>query len=552
MRLVVRAVRASFRPGGCRGHRGDYHAHVEVEGRVLVDEARSFPDGDHVLDETVEIEDEGGGLTVVARVRDGDVWRDEARRIHRPPYPRRLIIQRGSWVIELRLSAPTTVRRPPRRARVARSSPGYEYATRILAPPAALRVEIDPVIPVPDRPDLRRPQWTHATEPNIVRADLLGDRTLQPRVNPSVIARTADPSWVATISYTKIWAPGWDEADLSSRIEWRARSISGGASLRFLGAPRGLFVRVLGEGGDGEVAIDALLRGEVVASHVALVRRPVTIPVRFTFYRPPADRSSLSVPSPLPPDFPTYGGEPEIHDPYAPGRAANLITDANTMLASLALRLVSHPDPEPTPEAAAQGIAWHPGEPGVFVRNDCPFELIQPRRDELGALVVRNAPPWVLHVVAFCVLPGNDIGVTPLPCLAATETVEDHLDPSSSWVAPSGVPPDEPARERSILPVHRHPYPEMLSHVTSTADHVGLALSGFGVFGGGTLAHELGHALGLRHRHPDADGLPSLGETNLMAPGSSMGDLDRLQARVAWQSSIVRHHHRLVWGDDPP
>lgn len=553
MRLVVRAVRASFRPGGCRGHRGDYHAHVEVEGRPLLDESRSFPDGDHVLDETLELDDEGGALTVVARVRDGDAWRDESRRVHRPPYPRRLMVQRGSWVIELRLEAPTTVRRPPRRARVARSSPGHEQATRILAPPAALRVEVDPAIPIPERPGLRRPQWALATEPNIVRRDLLRTGIAPPRVNPSVIARITDPGWAATISITQAWAPGWDEAELGSRIEWRARSLSGGASVRFVGAPRGLFVRVLGEAGDGDVAIDAFLRDRRVATHVALVRRPVTLPVRFTFYRPPANRQALSVPAQLPAGFPTYGGEAAIFDPYAPGRAANLVTGANPMLAPLGLRLVLDHDHEVTPEATAQGITPQHDEPGVFVRNDCPFELLQPRRDDLGSWITRNALPNVLHVVGVCALPGGANGITPLPCLAATETVEDALEPSSSWVAPSGVPPDDPARTQTIRPLHRHPYPEMLSGVTSSSDRVGLALSALGgVYGGGTLAHEVGHALGLNHRHPDVDGLPDLNETNLMAAGGGSGDLDRLQARVVWQSRVVRHHHRLVWGSDPP
>jgi hypothetical protein len=69
--------------------------------------------------------------------------------------------------------------------------------------------------------------------------------------------------------------------------------------------------------------------------------------------------------------------------------------------------------------------------------------------------------------------------------------------------------------------------------------------------GGDTLAHEVGHVVGMKHRDPALDGRPERPE-NLMSIGGGLGDFDILQARVAWQSALVRHWHRASYGGDPP
>jgi len=546
MTLVVTAVRATFEPGACRAHRGAYRIALTVDGQGLGDASRVFADGVHRLepdDWRHELPDDATRLRIQCHANDEDCWNETVTRVFSSPFPPRLTLGGANWSVRIETRGGRMARQPAGRPHVTRSTPSRSHTTTVLAPPARMRFELDPVIPFPVRSAERREAWTHWLVPDYVRRDLIPDRYDQPQnVNPAVVVRSAAPGWVATVAFTRIWAPGYVASDLGGGVTWRPRSIAGDAQAEIVGRDRGLSVHVRATGtADGEAAVDAYMGGRRVATHRFLVRAPVSIPIRFTYYSVPErlrhlprNQMTPNMQRRSPPDVGYTATEP-----FEPGRSQSLIGAANGYWRSIGVQLV--PDPDPRHE---QGFSPIVGEPASFRRQASSLDEVFVEDRLLGELVRRNGLDDVVHVAMVCEARAG-MGVTALPALASPAEVGDDGSPSSSWVEPSGVPPETSATRQVIQRFDRHPYPAYLEACGgSVARRYGCVFGRpFSGRSGKTLAHELGHVFGLCHRGLAFDGLPDATE-NLMADGGGKGDLDILQARVVWDSGLVRAWYR--------
>lgn len=537
MRVTVSLRRAELRPGGCRAHSGRYHIDLSVNGASIGNRDHAFGDGEHQLggSDWSHDFDDPARLSIRCRVRDGDCWSEEVEQTWQAPFPALRTIVGSGWLVELAVASARRARRASNRVSVPRSSSTARHRVTALAPSARIRFEIDPVIPMPQRLASRRPAWTHEFPPTFERADLLaGGSGTSALVNPAVIARTTDASWTATISYTRVWAPGRSEAELNRNVRWRVRSLAGGAQASFIGGDRGMSVRVRGTDADGEVAIDAMLGTRVLATHRALVRQPVVLPIRFTDTEVPPNMATFQDPS---------GRTMMGISTRRPGHLTRAINLANRRLEALALRLA--------PEPNARVVGEHTqatDEAACFVRRAQNAEDIAPPESLLAEMVRRSAVPHVVSFVVASALPAGASGIAAIPCLA-NGNVTDSGTPSSSWDAPSGVPPSPAATQQTIQPLTAH-LPQYHTRVAGSLDDIYGGLLAM-LAGGDTLAHEVGHVLGMRHRDPQADGRPARPE-NLMMPGGGAGDFDILQARVAWSSALVRHWYQTQHGSAPP
>ena len=524
MRAVVTLRRAQLYGGACTASSGRYHIELTVNGTRIGDPDRELGQGDHQLGGDGwrhTFDDDGGSLEIRATVRDGDCRTDTVEQTWRAPYIRERAITGNGWLLLLHVQAPGRARQAPPQVSVPRSSSNAPHRATVVAPSPQIRFEIDPVIPFPVRST--SPQTPPTLERRELRAGGAGTSRL---INPSVLVRSSDSAWTATISYTRIWAPGWSEADLGARIQWRARSLAGGASVEFAGGQRGLSVRVRGSAADGEVAIDAQMGGRVLATHRALVRRPVDLPIRFTHTEIPSSYHEAR-------DY--NGALMHVSNTYLAGSTTSAIAEANRRVAALGLRLA------PTHDGRVGQNMRRLDEPGCFAQATLDEADLVPPYNRLGQIVHRSATEHVISFVFIPTLPEGSLGESVLLCLAASNQHDDG-DPSSSLDAPEGG-------RQEIQAFTSHPRPEVLTGVSNTENLYGGALR-HGMRGD-TIAHETGHILGLKHRHPGDDGRP-LRPENLMAPSGGLADFDILQARVVWASAVVRHWHRQQHGSDPP
>lgn len=131
---------------------------------------------------------------------------------------------------------------------------------------------------------------------------------------------------------------------------------------------------------------------------------------------------------------------------------------------------------------------------------------------------------------------------SPIPSGGSFPQLTDSASPSSSWISPSGVYPHAAATAQTIEMMQENLDPSIPAADRKKHWAVTLCNGNSTEFRfGNTLAHEVGHALGLAHREATQDLLPELNQ-NLMhaTEGPSVAqDLDILQTRVIHNSPLV-------------
>jgi len=306
-------------------------------------------------------------------------------------------------------------------------------------------------------------------------------------------------------------------------LRWSKRSLAGGGDVEFVGGDRGrvIFARGVHE---GEVLLECRMEGVVLATYRALVRQICDIPCRFNILNGPVHSQSRST-----------------HQDVD-----NHMRVANIFLRQLGLRLVLDTNLTVTDGAVASPI------PGIF-------------QIAVGAGVTRNVTgnypqcnqmnyrPDVLNIayIHSDFIGGGLIGYGMASDFSRNslpgDQVEDNGTPSTSWIRPSGIPPDTgpgTVRMRVFREDRRRPgHPQLYGlYVTNTS---GNPTTEMGILTyGGTIAHEVGHILTLRHRiGAGNDTLSRPLGTNLMHgtnPSTLAQDLDIVQARAVLGCPIVR------------
>lgn len=450
------------------------------------------------------------------------------------------------FVVELASGIPGRAAVPPHEVVYERRHPeGYESRPTVaVAPPILVHAELDPVTPNPDRSnELVRPAFAEALG---TRQWPLSHRHVDAApsaVNPAVIAAwpgRGDPSrawrnkWLSTFRLSKVFYRGASWSAIERDLVWSCTTSSGDADVRWVGGARGSTVTLWGTG-SGEVRLDVAFRGERKTSIRALVRAPVTLRHRVWVAIPnlgPAHQQSYQRVAP--------GQDLDDLERFMRtmnrDRFRHLVIEANRYLRQVALELDD--DFELTPKHHDFNL--------MFQADDQEAERTLWHHDEVHPEMITFS---VIHSSSRNRWYGNAYWVprSAAPAQnartrgdAIVADVVDDGSPSTSWVSPNGVPPNMPAERQTMTFTHE---------LRGRARSVGILLTRIQEIGveeirPSTIAHEVGHGLNLLHRHPEADGLPSYGNENLMVEGGGLNDIDRLQAEIIWQSEVVRRNAR--------
>jgi hypothetical protein len=357
-----------------------------------------------------------------------------------------------------------------------------------------------------------------------------------PSVIPMLTAAEANDQTAACIEYTYYRPRALQFTDNDARLQWSSTSLADGGNVAFVGGDRGLIVYARGVH-EGEVLLECRMEGVVLATYRALVRRMRDIPCRFNILNGPP------------------GSQPRS----TPQHVQNHMQVANIFLRQLGLQLA--PDADATVSDGAVAVA---GFPGIFRIRVTPGRTVNVT-GRYPLCTRLNFRPNVLNIayIHSDVVGGGFVGLgmasdfssNTLPTVvSAPHRVEDSGTPSTSWIRPSGISPDGAAgtvrmrvfrgnwrrSSRAIGP----DYSQLFGlYVTSTGN--GSPTSGIGIMTyAGTIAHEVGHILTLRHRIGAGDDkLRRPPSTSLMhgTNASTLAqDLDIIQARAVLGCPLVR------------
>jgi len=353
-----------------------------------------------------------------------------------------------------------------------------------------------------------------------------------PPVIPILTAAEANNQTAACIEWTyyRPAALGFTETD--DRLRWSKVSVADGGDIEFVGGDRGLIIYVRGTH-EGEVRLECRMEGVVLATYRALVRQIRDIPYRVNILNGPPGAQPFSRPEDV-----------QQH-----------LQVANIFLRQLGLQLVPNTDP-PT-----DGASTTPGINGIFrisvpagrtvnVQGDYPPCTRLNFRPNVVNIAYIHSDYWLDGgVVQHGFGMASDFSGSTLPGTRVT----DRGTPSTSWIRPSGIRPDGEPRtvrmrvfrgnQRRSSPATGPDYSQLFGfYVTNLS---GSPTSEMGILTyAGTIAHELGHILTLRHRIGDGnDQLSRPPGTNLMhgTNASTLAqDLDIIQARAILGCPVVR------------
>lgn len=339
--------------------------------------------------------------------------------------------------------------------------------------------------------------------------------------NPSVIpmldAAAANDQNAACIECTYYRPRTMNLLPDDERLEWRVRSLAGGGDAAFVGDPRGTQILVYGVH-EGEVLLECRMAGVLVSTYRALVLPVRDIPCRFNILNGPA------------------GSQPRS----GPDQIQDQIRIANIFLRQAGVQLVLDTDVTVTDGAVATAV------PGIFRISVTSGRTRNIAVGGFPRATRFNHRPGIMNFAYIHSDAGGYLGMaTDIGGNVNGTTVQDNGTPSSSWKRPSGVHPDGAAVNRTMrlfAANHRSGDPQLFAmYVTNGNGNP--ANAGARLTYAGTIAHELGHVLGLRHRvGPGHDGLLHPWSENLMHsnnPSTLAQDLDILQARAIQGSPVV-------------
>jgi hypothetical protein len=444
-------------------------------------------------------------------------------------------------------------RHPPNEVFACRTAGGNANCTTVSGVPIIARMEIHPVRPVPTPlPPRGLPAGPLNAVTNTAGSSITSLDPINIVPNPAVIPILSSPGAAVAAG-----APPTATADTAARIEvtfyrpntlaftpsdprleWTARPISGGA-VAFVGPARGLNVLVYGTA-PGEVALELRFRGELMATYRALVMRVKQIPCRFNIL-----------------NGPTAASRPRV----TPTDVVEHLAIANRLLRQVALELVLDTNTSRRHGAVATTT------PGIFriaVNRGVTFHIDSDASNVPATLL--NYRPGVMnfayiHSERRANIGGaaTDFPNSTIPAAApARPSITDSGSPSTSWISPTGVPPDGAAGTVTmnlIRGIQRRGHPRLfamfiadnLGNPATPADQQVIA---------GVICHELGHILNLGHRveGPDPTTATGLNANGIFFDGlthppvenvmnwtalQTAQDFDIIQARAVHRSPLV-------------
>jgi len=488
--------------------------------------------------------------------RDDDVFCDDdlgsISYVLRPPWRQRTFRSRTryyvlEWRVELEVHGQFG-RHAPLEVFACRQQSGAHECTTVSGARAQHRIEICPVVPVPGDGDLpprpRFPAGTHGerTAPQAIFLAPGHPPNVVP--NPAVIpilaqtAATADTA--ARIEITHYHPNTLRLQENDPRLVWSYRRLAGQPTVRFVApsggtAAQGLRVLVHGTGThDGEVLLDVRYRGSLLASYRALVARIRRIPCRVTILN---------------------GSGRGVQPRSTPQHVLEHLEVANLILRQIGLELLRDADATVSDGATPALDGRRQPIPGVFRINRISAGLTRNVDWSANSGFIRssglNSRPNVVNIVYVKSVRRirhrgrwvHPYGLsTDRPANPAGTSVTDSGNPSTSWVQPSGVPPDgEPRTVTMNLAGARQRRSDLAAlWVRDFTDPSDSHRYGY------VIAHEVGHILGLLHRGRNVpgthDGVGHPPSENVMFDDEdTLGlDLDIIQARAVRRSNLIR------------
>lgn len=455
----------------------------------------------------------------------------------------------ASWVFEQQLSliGPDGLMDPF--ADLCRESPDGPMESTLGSPETRIHVEAHPVLPHRGGCTPRRPVFPAGTPGPFTATSGVSRLNLangQKNIiwNPSVIpimprGTTLDATNCSNFKVT-YYRP--DTLNLleagDDRLEWRVQPLTGGQA-QFFGPVNGRVCSLHGTR-EGEVMLELRFRGAVVAVYRALVAPLISIPARLNI---------LSI-APTDALF-TNANDPAMRPNVTPAMVAGHLTLANKYWWQAGIELYRSRStaigrlPAGVTAAAVSTTTLR----GVFTAQ-VPNGLTLNVGGNEGDVGSFNAIDLVANFTyVISTADGRTLGEA---CLRETQgraTINDRGTPSTSWVRPSGAPPDGDAGTSTMNLRQNGVYNADLGGVHNLyAMYLRNHASRFEYVN--TMAHELGHILNLGHRGWDTvnNAAPSVDdnihwpqEENIMHPdnpATMAQDIDIIQAKAARASKL--------------
>lgn len=511
LRIIIRELR--FRnPRGMRG-RSDVSVNITMNGSVVGNpydqwtvrsrDTVDFDEASYTL--TIDVEGRTTPLELVVEPHYNEPGNTAViggplrHQVPWPYQPRRLEAARREFAVEWEIAPlePETPAETPAGIFACRENrSGAVLYNTAGAANQMLRVEVHEVLPAPKgRGEPRRPVFPRGTPAawtdggvGCTAPQLSAGTDLNIIANPAVIpiipvgvARDASNCSLFRVTYYRPRTFNFTEDD--PRLQWSIVSTGGGAA-RFFGRSTGRVVSVHGVT-EGEIGLEVRFERTLVTVYRVLVRPYVSIPFRCTIL---------------------YGHatQPGLRPRSTPADVQRHVMMCNRFLWQMGLKLTPFSStalgwlPHQIPPANV-----HPVEntPGFFTAN-VPGWWTRGIGDNVPAAAV-NCLPYVFNFAYIKSYESNDVlGMGCYTEVNSSASVSDEGTPSTSWKRPSGVNPDSASRAVRMHRLTWHSFFRDSRFAHAFAMYVTDRNPNDMMFAG-TIAHELGHILGLNHRVED-------------------------------------------------
>jgi hypothetical protein len=314
-------------------------------------------------------------------------------------------------------------------------------------------------------------------------------------------------------------------------LRWRIVSLDGRGRAAIHGSNKGRDVHVRGIR-SGEILLEVLLDGARVASIRALVRPLKRIKCRFNIINGPKGTATRAGPKDIVKHL-------AIANRYL--RQAGILFELDT------------------DETVSDG-AKPTKVPGIFrisVAKGVTKNISLAGFPKATGLNYRPDLMNFAYIHSVQELPsgGRVLGAaTDFPASNAGATISDRGTPSTSWIPPTGLPPDSTAKTVTMKLLgkrQRNNHPKLFAMYITNACGSPRSEAGMMAYAN-TIAHEIGHVLNLRHRNRNImrggtetsghDGMRHPPQENLMHaknPPVQAQDIDLIQAKAIHSSPLV-------------